>query len=62
MSNTGAALAAEYEQARDAVIDAQAALEAAERRLAVAADKMLGYIDARRRHPCTAGKNFPVKS
>ena len=29
MSNTGAALAAEYEQARDAVIDAQAALEAA---------------------------------
>ena len=44
------------------MIDAQAALEAAERRLAVAADRMLGYIDARRRHPCTAGKNFPVKS
>lgn len=57
MSDTGAMLAADYEAAADAVIDAKIALEAAERRLAVASDRMLAYIEARLRHPCSQQPN-----
>lgn len=53
MSGIGEKLALEFEEARDAVIDAKIELERAERRLAEAGDKMLAYIEARIRHPST---------
>lgn len=52
-----ASLAAAYDAARDAVIAAQVKLERAEQELAVAAERMLAFIEAQQRHPCNTARS-----